>query len=314
MSAATVLVTDPIDGDVSVIADTLDALGLATLTPNSGRQWLELADRADGLIVNLAQIDVNALNRLTRCKVIARLGVGINNIDIRAAKERDIVVTNVPDYCRDEVSEHALGLTLALVRRLFQAASDVQRGEWHQLGYRPVRRLSGMTLGLVGFGRIAQSFAKKAMGVGLRVVTSDPYVPLGIEPLVQRLALPELLAQADIVSMHAPLGAETKGMIDRDSLARMKRGVILINTSRGELIDEKALAQALDSGHVAGAGLDVVCVEPLPLESALRNRPNVLITPHIAFYSEESLVSLQKTAAEDVARLLSGQAPRFRAA
>lgn len=314
MSAGTVLVTDPIDGDVSIIAETLSAMGLTTLAPSPGHSWLELAEKADGLIVNLAVVDTSAIERLIRCRVIARLGVGINNIDIAAAKARNVAVTNVPDYCRHEVSEHALGLILALVRKLVQASADVQRGDWHQLGYRPMRRLSGTTLGLVGFGRIAQCLAQKAMGLGMRVVTSDPYVPATVEPSVQRLSLPELLEQADVISLHAPLVPETRGMIGRDSLARMNRGVILINTSRGELVDEAALAEALDAGHVAGAGLDVLCAEPLSRQSPLRERPNVIITPHMGFYSEESLMSLQKTAAEDVARFLSGQAPKFRAA
>lgn len=314
MTAGTVLVTDPIDGDDSIIAQTLKSLGFATLSPIPGQPWLDVAERADGLIVNLAVVDANAINRLSRCKIITRLGVGINNIDISSAKDRNIVVTNVPDYCRHEVSEHALGLMLALVRKLVQASSDVQRGDWHQLGYRPIRRLNGMTLGLVAFGRIAQSLAQKAMGLGMRVVTSDPYVAADIEPSIQRLSLNELFEQADIVSLHAPLVPETRAMIDRESLARMKRGVILINTSRGELIDESALAEALDANHVAGAGLDVLCAEPLPRDSPLRNRANVMITPHMAFYSEDSLVALQVAAAEDVARFLSGQAPKFRAA
>jgi D-3-phosphoglycerate dehydrogenase len=314
MSSGIVLVTDPIDGDVSIIAQTLKSVGFATLSPNAEQPWLELAERADGLIINLAVVDENALGRLTRCKVIARLGVGINNIDIAAAKARNIAVTNVPDYCRHEVSEHALGLMLAVVRKLVQANADVQGGDWHQLGYRPIRRLHGMTLGLVGFGRIAQSLATKANGLGMRVVTSDPYVPAHVEPSVHRLSLDDLFEQADIVSLHAPLIPETRNMISRDSLERMKRGAIVINTSRGELIDESALADALDSKHVAGAGLDVLCAEPVSPASPLLNRANVVITPHMAFYSEDSLVSLQITAAEDVARFLSGQAPKFRAA
>lgn len=314
MGSGKVLVSDPIDGDVSIIAQRLKSLGFTTVSPRPEQSWLDLAGRADGLIVNLAVVDANALDRLTRCKVIARLGVGVNNIDLSAAKERSIVVTNVPDYCRHEVSEHALCLMLALVRKLVQASADVQRGDWHQLGYRPVRRVNGMTLGLVGFGRIAQSLAQKAMGLGMRAVTSDPYVPAIVDPSVQRVSLGDLFEQADIVSLHVPLLPETRGLIERESLSRMKRGVILINTSRGELIDESALAEALDSNHVAGAGLDVLCAEPLAPKSPLGNRPNVIITPHMAFYSEESLVSLQITAAEDVARLLSGQAPKFRTA
>jgi D-3-phosphoglycerate dehydrogenase len=314
MSLGTVLVTDPVGGDVSVISAALESHGLRTITPHHAGSWLELAEKADGLIVNLACVDAQALDRLTRCRVIARLGVGINNIDVAAARNRNIVITNVPDYCREEVSEHALALILAMVRKLSSAAADVQRGVWDQLGYRPIRRLSTLTLGLVGFGRIAQTVAGKAAALGMRVITHDPYAAPTIDPHVARRSFHELLSEADVVSLHAPLVPETKEMIGREQLRTMKAGAILINTSRGELIDESALIAALDEGHLGAAALDVVSVEPLPAQSPLRNRRNVLITPHMAFYSEQSLIDLQRTAAEDVARLLSGQTPKYRAA
>lgn len=311
MSGKTVVLTDPIDADPSIIAATLAGHGLITVSPGPDENWLDHAWRADGLIVNLARIDAEAIDRLTRCKVVARLGVGINNIDVTAARARNIIVTNVPDYCRAEVSDHALALILALLRKLPLANTDVQRGIWKQLSYRPIRRLSALTLGLIGLGRVAQALAMKAQALGMRVIAHDPYSKSGDIPLLE---LDLLLSQADVVSLHAPLVPETRRMINAETLKRMKRDAILINTSRGELVDEATLADALDCGHLAGAALDVAAIEPLPMDSPLRGRSNVLLTPHMAFYSEESLNDLQRTAAEEVACILSGEAPRHRAA
>jgi D-3-phosphoglycerate dehydrogenase / 2-oxoglutarate reductase len=314
MSEGTVLVADPIGGDVSVIAATLAAHGFSTMTPALEEHWHDLADRADGLIVNLVTVDAPAFARLTRCRVIARLGVGINNIDTTAARARNVVVTNVPDYCREEVSDHALALILTMVRKIPLAYSDIQRGVWDQLGYRPIRRLNTLTLGLVGFGRLAQALARKARALGMRVIACDPYAtrdPVGEVPLVP---FHTLLGEADVLSLHVPLASETRGMIGHAEIRRLKSGAILINTSRGELVDEAALIAALDEGLLSAAALDVVAVEPLAATSPLLGRPNVLLTPHMAFYSEESLIDLQRTAAEDVAHTLSGRAPRYRAA
>lgn len=312
MTQKTVLLTDPIDGDASLIAATLEKHGLTTLTPGVGEEWVELAPRAHGLIANLARVDAAAIERLTQCQVIARLGVGINNIDTVAALSKRMVVTNVPDYCRAEVSDHALALMLSLLRKLPLAHADVQKGVWKQLSYRPIRRLSTLTLGLVGFGRLAQTLASKARALGMTVITHDPYVDSSATDIAL-VSLDELLSEADVISLHAPLVDATRGLINAGRLKQMKRGSVLVNTSRGELVDESALVVALDSGHLAGAALDVVATEPLPMDSPLRGRANVLLTPHMAFYSEESLQDLQRTAAEEVARVLSGQAPRHRA-
>ena len=314
MTAATVLATDPIGGDVSVIAAALAAHGLAMLTPTGGQTWHDLAERADAVIVNLVTLDAAALSRLPRCRVIARLGVGYNNVDIAAARARGIVVTNVPDYCREEVSDHALALMLALVRKLPLANADVHRGVWKQLGYRPIRRLNTLTLGLVGFGRLARALARKALALGLRVIAHDPYAAADAASEVQLLPLDALLAEADVISVHAPHVPGAPALIGRAELQRMKAGAILINTSRGELIDEAALVAALEAQHLAGAALDVLAVEPLAADSPLRGRPDVLLTPHMAFYSEESLVDLQRSAADEVARVLAGQAPHHRVA
>jgi D-3-phosphoglycerate dehydrogenase len=226
---------------------------------------------------------------------------------------RGIEVINVPDYCREEVSDHALALILAMVRRLPRANADIQRGDWDQLRYRPIHRVNTLTLGLIGFGKIAQALARKAAALGMRIVANDPYAPPTLATTVTRLERDLLLGEADVVSLHVPLSNQTKGLIGDEALSRMKPGAILINTSRGELIDENALIGALDRGGISGAALDVTAIEPLPASSRLRGRSDVLLTPHMAFYSEESLQELQHTAADDVALFLTGQAPRNRA-
>lgn len=315
MSADTVLVTDPIGGDASAIAATLAAHGISTITPSRGQHWHELAETADGLIVNLATVDAAAFDHLTRCRVIARLGVGINNVDVATARTRSVVVTNVPDYCREEVSDHTLALILAMGRKLPIANANVQRGVWDQLGQRPIRRLKTLTLGLVGFGRIAQAVARKASAFGMRVIAYDPFLsPASAPGSVELVPLPELLGAADVISLHVPLLADNNNLIGRTQFDQMKSGAILVNTSRGELVDEAALCAALDANHLSAAALDVAAVEPLAAGSSLRGRANVLLTPHMAFYSEESLIDLQRTAAEDVARVLSGNVPVHRIA
>jgi D-3-phosphoglycerate dehydrogenase len=314
LSLGTILVTDPIGGDASPIAQVLLANDYSMLVPGANEVWHDLAVAADGLIVNLAVIDAAAFARLTRCRVIARLGVGIDNIDLATARSRGIVVTNVPDYCREEVSDHALALILSMIRKIPIANADVQRGCWNQLAYRPIRRINGIALGLIGFGRVAQALARKAVALGMRVIASDPYAHSSAACPVQLVDLDSLLTEADVISIHAPLTPQTRGLIGYDVLRKTKRGAVLVNTSRGELVDESALIAALDDGRLAGAALDVIAGEPLAGDSPLRGRTNVLVTPHMAFYSEESLEELQRTAAEDVVRTLSGKSPRHRVA
>jgi D-3-phosphoglycerate dehydrogenase / 2-oxoglutarate reductase len=219
----------------------------------------------------------------------------------------------VPDYCRQEVSDHTIALILCMVRKITEINADVQRGAWKQLGYRPIHRLSSLTLGLVGFGRLGKAVASKASALGFRVIASDPHIK-DRSGSVELMSLEALLQRADVISVHAPLLSDTKGLIGPAEFAQMRCGALIVNTSRGELIDEGALVQALDAGTISGAALDVFCGEPLPLDSSLRGRDNVILTPHIAFYSEESLVDLQEAAAEDVARVLKGEAPLHRVA
>jgi D-3-phosphoglycerate dehydrogenase / 2-oxoglutarate reductase len=261
-----------------------------------------------------ARIDGQLLNELTGCRVLARCGVGYDNIDVAAARARGIEVTYVPDYGADEVAEHALALLLACARRLGASDRAVQGGGWPsyaELG--PMRRLAGATLGLVGFGRIARQLAARARGLRMQVLASDPYVSAQeAKPLGVRLcSLDEVLSQAQYLSVHVPLADGTRHLIGAAALGRMRPDCYLINTSRGAVVDEQALIRALDAGQIAGAALDVTEREPVPPQAPILHRANVLITPHSGAYSREAFDELQRTAILDVIRVLNGEPPRF---
>jgi len=272
---------------------------------------LGVARDADALLTTYAKITGDMIRQMKRCRIISRFGIGVDNVDIGAATERGIVVTRVPDYCIDEVSDHAMALLLALVRKIPFANSMVHAGRWEMPAVVPIHRLRGSVLGLVGFGRIPQLVAPKAKSFGIRVVAYDPYIPKEIfaRAGVESVEFAELLKISDYVSIHSPLMAETQSMFNAEVFREMKPTAYLINTARGPIVDEKALADALDAKQIAGAALDVMPQEP-PSGSPLFGRPNVIITPHTSFYSEESLVDLQTKAAEEVVRVIEGRMPR----
>jgi D-3-phosphoglycerate dehydrogenase / 2-oxoglutarate reductase len=272
---------------------------------------LQVAKGADAVLVTYAKITADMIGQMARCRIIARFGIGVDNVDIAAATDAGIVVTRVPDYCIDEVSDHTLALLLALVRKIPSANSRSHAGRWEMSAVVPIHRLRGSVLGLVGFGRIPQLVAPKAKAFGLRVVTYDPYVKQEIATAagVERVDFTELVKVSDYISIHTPLMAETQGLFNAEVFRRMKPSAYLINTARGPIVDEAALAQALDAGRLAGAALDVLSQEP-PTASPLMGRDNVILTPHMSFYSVESLVELQTKAAEEVVRVLTGQSPR----
>ena len=279
----------------------------------SAEDILEVARNADAVLVTYAKLSRDLLAQLTRCKAIGRFGLGVDNIDLKAATELGMTVTYVPDYCMQEVSDHAMALLLALARKVILANALVQSGRWEVAPIAPIHRLAGRVLGLIGFGNIPRALAPKAKAFGLRVVTHDPYVTPEVlaEAGVEGVSFEQLLAVSDFVSIHAPLTPATRGLVNADTLRRMKPGALLINTARGPLVDEDALIAALDSGHLGGAALDVVAVEPLAAGSKLRGRDNVILTPHTAFYSVEALNELQSKCAADVARVLSGEPPVY---
>jgi len=272
---------------------------------------LEVARDADAILTTYAKVTTEVVQALTKCKIIARFGIGVDNVDIDMATKKGIVVTKVPDYCIDEVSDHAVALLLSVVRKIPYSNKLVQASDWRMPAVVPIKRLRGTTLGLVGFGRIPQLVAPKAQAFGMNVVTYDPFVPKDVlaKANVKHVELEELLKTSDYVSLHCPLMPETKHIMNAKTFAMMKPGSYIVNTGRGPLIDEAALAAALDKGQLAGAALDVVEKEP-PTDSPILGRDNVIITPHTAFYSEEALLDLQAKAAEEVVRVLSGQAPK----
>src|SRR5437879_6605136 len=272
---------------------------------------LRVARDAEALLASYANITAEMIRQMTRCRIISRFGIGVDNVDGPAATERGIVVTKVPDYCIDEVSDHTMALLLSAVRKIPFANSMVHAGKWEMPAVVPIHRLRGTVLGLVGFGRIPQLVAPKAKSFGLRVVTFDPYVPQTVmdHAGVERVEFDQLVRMSDYISIHTPLMPETHQLVNAEVFRKMKPGAVIVNTSRGPVVDESALAHALDAGQLAGAALDVLEMEP-PTSSPLFGRDNVILTPHTSFYSVEALEELQTKAAEEVVRVLSGQPPR----
>jgi D-3-phosphoglycerate dehydrogenase / 2-oxoglutarate reductase len=271
----------------------------------------ELAD-AVAVLVTLQEITDQVLAAMPACKIIARVGTGLDSIDLDAAARRGILVTNVADYSVDEVSTHAVALLLACARRLPQYLDLVRARQWASTGGGTIRRLSGQTLGLVGFGRIGQATAVKALGLGLRVLACDPFKTAaeitagGVEPA----DWPTLLAESDYVSLHVPLTPQSAQMMNAGALAAMKPSAVLINTARGGLVDEAALIAAVRAGDIAGAALDVLSTEPPPDDHPLLADPRILVTPHTGWYSQEAQRDVVVRACEDVQRVLSGRPAR----
>jgi len=270
---------------------------------------LAVAKDADAILVTYAKLTRDILTPLTKCRAIGRFGLGVDNIDLVAAKEKGIAVNYVPDYCIREVSDHAMALLLALIRKIPLSNKLVQSGRWEMPAVVPIRRIEGTVLGLVGFGNIPRLVAPKAIAFGIKVIAFDPYAKpeMFMAAGVESVDFDALLSRSDYISVHAPLAPATKGMMNAAAFAKMKKGAYLVNTARGPLIDEPALIAALDSGQLGGAGLDVVTSEPLAKDSPLLGRDNVIISPHTAFYSIEALNELQTKCAGDVARVLSGE-------
>jgi D-3-phosphoglycerate dehydrogenase / 2-oxoglutarate reductase len=275
----------------------------------SAEDILAVARDADAVLVTYAKLNGQLLRQLKNCKAIGRFGLGVDNIDLPTAKECGIAVNYVPDYCLREVSDHAMTLLLALARKVTFSNKLVQSGRWGVPPIVPLRRLEGQVLGLIGFGNIPRALAPKAKAFGLQVITYDPYIVKDAADAagVESVSFDDLLKRSDFISVHAPLQPATRGLMNANAFAKMKKGAFLINTARGPLVDEMALIAALDSSQLGGAALDVVMTEPLAKDSPLIGRDNVILTPHTGFYSVEALEELQTKCASDVARVLSGE-------
>ncbi|HEY8607805.1 MAG TPA: C-terminal binding protein [Noviherbaspirillum sp.] len=263
---------------------------------------------ADAVMVRESPVDAAAIMAMRKCRAIVRYGIGVDNIDLDAARLRRIAVANVPDYGTEEVSDQALALLMAVARRIVTRDGEVRSGAWNIGPAQKMYRLAGKTLGLVGYGRIAAAFARKMRGVGVnRVLVHDPYATL--PPEVEATDMDRLCAEADIVSLHAPLTPDTRHILDRRRIGLLRPAAIVVNTARGPLIDEAALAQALQEGRLFGAGLDVFAEEPVARDNPLLRLRNVVVSDHTGWYSEEAIQDLQRKAAEEVARVLAGGTP-----
>ena len=271
---------------------------------------------ADALFVQYAPITEAVFASLTNCKMIVRYGIGVDTIDLEAAKKHGVAICNVPDYGIDEVADHAAALALTQARQIAYFDSAIRAGEWPASTPTPMLSLSDMTFTVLGAGRIGRATLDRMRAFGFKLAAYDPFV--SAEDLaaigVEKLELDAAIETADILSLHLPLIKETEHLLNADRFKAMKSSAIVINTSRGGLIDTRALAQALDNGDIAFAGIDVYETEPMESEHPLRNTKNAALTPHMAYYSAASIVRLQRYAAEEVERSLKGQALRCQVA
>ena len=306
-----VVVTDQVFPDVDVERELLASVDADLVVADGTAEGVVAQARdADALLNTYLPVDADLIAQLERCRIIARYGIGVDNIDIEAAEKSGIVVTNVPDYCVEEVALHTAALLLALLRKVVEGDRLVRQGKWGIDELRPMRRVGELTVGLVGYGRIARRVGDIVRVLGADLLVYDPYVTAG--PDGPRLVeLDELLAGSDAISVHAPLTPQTRGLIGERELALMPDSAVLVNTSRGPLIAFDALEAALRRGDIAAAALDVFEAEP-PDAQRVREVPNLVATPHSAFYSEEALRESQRKAATQIVKVLSGQDPDYR--
>jgi D-3-phosphoglycerate dehydrogenase / 2-oxoglutarate reductase len=310
--ARTVLITDYAWPSLDIERDILGQVDADLLVAETGEpeELVELAGRGvDAIMTNWKRLPAEALDAAPDCLVVARYGIGVDNIPVARATELGILVANVPDFCLDEVADHTMALLLACARRIVAFAESSRAGRWElELG-RGMPRLRGQTLGLIGFGNTAQALVPRAQGFGMRVLAyarTERPAPAGVE-LTQDLD--RVFAEADYVSLHLPATDDTRGLVGEPQLRAMKESAYLLNTSRGALVDEAALERALRDGWIAGAGLDVLSAEPPPPDHPLLGLDNATVTPHAAFYSETSQEEVEAKAARVVASVFRGEVP-----
>lgn len=314
MSNFKILFTDTIHKDLDVERTVTEQAGGQFLfgADKSEEEFFKLVEEADVIVTVYKDIDKEILSKAKNCKGIVRTGIGFNNIDIVRAGELGMYACNVPDYCFEEVSDHTIISGLTLGRKILEFDKRVKAGNWSHDGMQPIYAYQGQTFGLLGLGNIPRYVAKKAKVFGFNVIASDPYVNQEVadEFGVTMVTQDELFEQSDYLSLHAPLTEETKHTVNEDSIKKMKDGVIIINTSRGSLINEADLYDALKSGKIAGAALDVMEVEPPDLSNILLTLENVILTPHAAFYSEKSVIELRRKSFEEAVRIAKGEEPK----
>lgn len=309
---AKVVLTDYVWESLDVEKKTLE--GLADLVPLQTKkpdEFIAQAADCDALLNTYAgPITAEVMAKMLKCRIIARYGIGVDTIDLDAATAAGIIVTNNPTYCIEEVAEHTMALLLASARKIAFYDRQVRAGRWEVPPGKPLYRLAGRTLGFIGFGNIARQVAVRAASFGMRIVYADPYINEGqFDVPGVKMELNAVLGEADFVSLHPPLTPQTRKMIHDEALSRMKPTAVLINCARGPVVDTDALVRALDTGKIAGCALDTTDPEPLPDPHPLRGRENVILNPHVAWYSEQALVGLQAGAPSEVKRVLSGEWP-----
>jgi len=315
MAPYTVVVTDHDFTDLSIereeLGDIADVVELTSAVGETVEDAHETLAGADAVITLRYDLDADDIAALSECRVIARYGIGVDNIAVEAASGRGLPVTNVPDYCIEEVSTHALTMCLALARGLPVYGDSVAAGEWNRETSAPIHRFSTRTVGVVGYGAIGRAVGERVAALGADVLASDPFLDDGdvADDPATLVAFETLLERSDFVTIHSPLTPETRGMFDADVFARMRDDASLVNVARGPVVDEAALLDALDSGALAGAGLDVFPEEPPPVDHPLRDHPDVLTTPHVAWYSEEANEQRRETVVDIVRTTLEGAEP-----
>lgn len=286
---------------------------LITAECKSEEDLIKATCDADGILVSLSQITRRVISSWKKNKIIARYGIGVDTVDLQAATDHGVFVTNVPDFCYDEVSDTAMSLILSVTRKVVEMHGLVSQGIWDRKLAIPVYKLRGRNLGLIAFGHIAQAVAKKAAPFGLRVSTYDPYIQPSdfVDSPVEFLGLEELLKKSDIISIHTPLTKQTFHLISEPQLRMMKPTAFLVNTARGPVVDKVALTKALQEGWIAGAGLDVLEQEPPDPQDPILKLKNVVLTPHYASYTEEAYLEVREKAADQIVQVLSGKIPNF---
>jgi len=301
-------VWDSLDVEKKILGALADLVPMKTKTPG---EFLAQARDCDALLNTYAGPITEAdMAQMPKCRIIARYGIGVDTIDLEAATRAGIIVTNNPTYCIEEVAEHAMALLLACARKVAFYDREVRAGRWALPPGKPIFRLAGGTIGLVGFGNIARAVAVRAAAFGMRVLYADPFVKEGqFKEPGKKVELDALLAESDYVSLHPPLTPQTRGMMNDDAFGKMKKTAFVVNCARGPVIDTDALVRALDARKIAGCALDTTDPEPLPDPHPLRGRDNVIVNPHAAWYSEQAMVGLQAGAPGEVRRVLSGEWP-----
>jgi len=316
MASFKVVVTDDRHGDFSVEKEVLSAIGAEVLVCNcdTKEEVIRECKDADGVLLNLSPMPAEVIEQLKQCKVIARYGVGYDNVDVSACTKKGIYVANVPDYCAEEVSDQALALLMACVRKVVHSDTQIRQGRWNIAKEMKIHRMEGKTFALLGFGMIAKAFLRKIKGFNpSKILVFDPFVDA--ETIASFGAFKAewemVFKEADYISVHIPLNAHTKGIVDEKAFALMKPSAILVNTSRGAVIDERALINALKSKTINCAGLDVFETEPIQSGNNLIKLDNCVLTDHVGWYSVESIIELKRKAAENVRDVLKGGKPKY---